>query len=110
MGREIIGLYLGTSNIGSIYGAAGSVIVILLWVFYTSQIIFFGAVFTFVYSRKYGFNIYPAEYAVRFVRQEIEVGHTAVNAEPGKFTKDIYGEEEAKEAEPEENLSAGENI
>jgi membrane protein len=110
IGREVIGLYLGTSNIGSIYGAAGSVIVILLWVFYTSQIIFFGAVFTFVYSRKYGFNIYPAEYAVRFIRQEVEVGHTAVNAEPGKYTKDIYGEEEAKKVEPEENKSAGENI
>ncbi|SIT89538.1 YihY/virulence factor BrkB family protein [Pontibacter indicus] len=112
IGREIIGLYLGTSNITSIYGAAGSVIVILLWVFYTSQIIFFGAVFTFVYSRKYGFNIYPAEYAVRFIRQEIEVGHTAVNAEPGKFTKDIYGEEEAKEAaeSEEKEKSAGEGI
>lgn len=112
IGREIIGLYLGTSNITSIYGAAGSVIVILLWVFYTSQVIFFGAVFTFVYSRKYGFNIYPAEYAVRFIRQEIEVGHTAVNAEPGKFTKDIYGEEEAKEAAKldEHDKSAGEGI
>ncbi|WP_018476425.1 YihY/virulence factor BrkB family protein [Pontibacter roseus] len=112
IGREVIGLYLGTSNITSIYGAAGSVIVILLWVFYTSQIIFFGAVFTFVYSRKYGFNIYPAEYAVRFIRQEVEVGHTAVNAEPGKFTKDIYGEQEAKEAaaEHEGDKSAGENI
>ncbi|MDX5418713.1 MAG: YihY/virulence factor BrkB family protein [Hymenobacteraceae bacterium] len=109
IGREIIGLYLGTSNITSIYGAAGSVIVILLWVFYTSQIIFFGAVFTFVYSRKYGFNIYPAEYAVRFIRQEIEVGHTAVNAEPGKFTKDIYGEEEAAESD-EEDKSLGEGI
>jgi len=77
--RGLIGFYLGTTNVGSVYGAAGSVVVILTWVFFTSQIIFFGAVFTFVYSRKYGFNIYPAEYAVRVIRQEVEVGNSAVN-------------------------------
>lgn len=92
--RGLIGFYLGKNDVASVYGAAGSVILILTWVFFTSQIIFFGAVFTFVYSRKYGFNIYPASYAVRVIRQEIEAGNSAVNAEPGKHTKEVYGEEE----------------
>lgn len=95
--RGLIGFYLGKNDIGSVYGAAGSVVVILTWVFFTSQIIFFGAVFTFVYSRKYGFNIYPADYAVRVIRQEVEVGNSAVNAEPGKHEKEVYGELEEEE-------------
>ena len=95
--RGLIGLYLGKNDVGSVYGAAGSIIVILTWVFFTSQIIFFGAVFTFVYSRKYGFNIYPADYAVRVIRQEVEVGNSAVNAEPGKHEKEVYGELEEEE-------------
>jgi membrane protein len=85
LGRFIIGFYLGNSNYASIYGAAGTVVIILVWVFYSSQILFFGAVFTLVFSRKYGSNIYPSQYAVRVIRQELEVGKTAVNAEPGKF-------------------------
>lgn len=107
--RGLIGFYLGTSDVGSIYGAAGSIIVILTWVFITSQIIFFGAVFTFVYSRKYGFNIYPSNYAVRVVRQEIEVGNSAVNAEPGKFASKVYNED-AETKGSEENIWVGENI
>ncbi|MER2997417.1 YihY/virulence factor BrkB family protein [Pontibacter populi] len=91
--RGIIGFYLGKNDVASVYGAAGSVVIILTWVFFTSQIIFFGAVFTFVFSRKYGHNIYPANYAVRVIRQEIEVGNSAVNAEPGKHAKEVYGEE-----------------
>ncbi|WP_240773261.1 YihY/virulence factor BrkB family protein [Pontibacter sp. SGAir0037] len=110
--RSIIGFYLGTADVGSMYGAAGSVIVILTWVFLVSQFIFFGAVFTFVYSRKYGFNIYPADYAVRIVRQEIEVGKTAVNKEPGKHAQEVYADEVKVDEQKEEKgrLSAGENI
>ncbi|MBJ6117571.1 YihY/virulence factor BrkB family protein [Pontibacter sp. BT310] len=100
--RGIIGFYLGKNEVGSVYGAAGSVVIILTWVFFTSQIIFFGAVFTFVYSRKYGHNIYPATYAVRVIRQEIEVGNSAVNAEPGKHEREVYGSEEEPIVPPEE--------
>ncbi|MDX5422570.1 MAG: YihY/virulence factor BrkB family protein [Hymenobacteraceae bacterium] len=107
--RGIIGFYLGNTNVGSIYGAAGSVVIILTWVFFTSQIIFFGAVFTFVYARKYGHNIYPAEYAVRVIRQEMEVGNSAVNAEPGIHAKEAYGEEaEEKEAGEAQERDEGE--
>lgn len=109
--RGLIGLYLGTNDVGSIYGAAGSVVIILTWVFFVSQIMFFGAVFTFVYSRKFGHNIFPSDYAVRVVRQEVEIRNSAVNAEPGKFTKEIYDEEDLKEDEaPAPSSAMGENI
>jgi membrane protein len=52
LGKTLIGLYLGRSTVGSVYGAAGSLIVILLWVYYSAQIVFFGAEFTKVYSRR----------------------------------------------------------
>ncbi len=94
LGKSLIGLYLGNSNFSGIYGAAGSVIVILTWVFYTSQIIFLGAQFTLVYARRYGTNIYPAEYAVRVVNHEEEVGKSAVNAEPGPNEAIANGENE----------------
>ncbi|WP_276498332.1 YihY/virulence factor BrkB family protein [Pontibacter litorisediminis] len=107
--RGLIGFYLGKNDMASVYGAAGSVVIILTWVFFTSQIIFFGAVFTFVYSRKYGHNIYPAEYAVRVIRKEVEVGNSAVNAEPGKHERDVYGEPE-EEPTSESDAAKGANI
>jgi membrane protein len=54
IGKTLIGLYLGNSGVTSTYGAAGSLVVILLWVFYSAQILFFGAEFTQVYARRYG--------------------------------------------------------
>jgi membrane protein len=53
IGKTLIGLYLGRSTVASVYGAAGSIIVILLWVYYSAQIVFFGAEFTKVYSRRF---------------------------------------------------------
>jgi membrane protein len=64
LGKLAIGLYLGHSSTASAYGAAGSLIVILLWVYYSAQILFFGAEFTQVYARKYGSRIVPDEDAV----------------------------------------------
>ncbi|MFD1757240.1 YihY/virulence factor BrkB family protein [Rufibacter sediminis] len=93
LGKSIIGLYLGNSNFASIYGAAGSVIVVLTWVFYTSQIIFLGAQFTLVYARRYGANIYPSTYAVRVVNKEEEIGHAPLNDEPGPNEAKARGED-----------------
>lgn len=93
LGKFLIGLYLGNSNLATVYGAAGTVVVILTWVFYSSQILFFGSIFTLIYSRKFGSNIYPSVYAVRVIRQEVEAGKTAINEEPGKFAQP---EEEVK--------------
>jgi membrane protein len=50
IGKTLIGLYLGKSSLGSAYGAAGSVIVVIVWVYYSAQIFFFGAEFTHAYS------------------------------------------------------------
>jgi hypothetical protein len=54
IGKLVLGLYLGKASFGSTYGAAGSVIIILVWVYYSAQIFFFGAEFTQVYSRHHG--------------------------------------------------------
>jgi len=64
IGKTLIGLYLGRSTVGSVYGAAGSLIVILLWVYYSAQIVFFGAEFTKVYSRRFGTVVVPDPTAV----------------------------------------------
>lgn len=66
IGKFGIGLYLGNSDIGSSYGAAGSMAIILFWVYYSSQILFFGAEFTQVYSRRFGRTATPIRGAVRF--------------------------------------------
>ena len=60
LGKFLIGLYLGTSGVTSVYGAAGSLITILLWVYYSSLIFFFGAEFTHVYAVQYGSGVVPA--------------------------------------------------
>jgi membrane protein len=65
IGKSLIGLYLGNSSVGSTYGAAGSLVVILLWVFYSAQILLLGAEFTQVYSKFQGSPIRPAKHAVR---------------------------------------------
>lgn len=70
MGKFLIGFYLGRSKIGSAYGAAGSLVVILLWIYYSSQILFFGAEFTQVYANRYGSKISPSKYAVRTRRND----------------------------------------
>lgn len=64
IGRFALGLYLGNSSFGSTYGAAGSVVIILVWVYYAAQILFFGAEFTQVYARRYGSRIVPTKNAV----------------------------------------------
>lgn len=61
IGKSLLGLYLGNGSFGSAYGAAGSLIVLLAWINYAAQIIFFGAEFTQVYASKYGSHIVPDE-------------------------------------------------
>ena len=64
IGKFLIGLYLGTSSIASSFGAAGSVVILLVWIYYSSCILFFGAEFTKVYARKFGSGIVPNSRAV----------------------------------------------
>lgn len=54
IGKFALGVYLGRSSVASAYGAAGSLVVMLVWVYYSAQILFFGAELTQVYSRKFG--------------------------------------------------------
>ncbi len=61
VGKFLIGLYLGNSSIASTYGGAGSLAVILVWIFYSAQILLFGAEFTQVYAKRYGSQIVPDE-------------------------------------------------
>jgi membrane protein len=75
LGKFLIGYYLGHSKLSSTYGTAGSVIVMLLWVYYSAMILYFGAVFTHVYAVHTGSRIYPTNYAVWV--QEIEVESAA---------------------------------
>jgi membrane protein len=69
IGKTLIGLYLGRTAVASTYGAAGSFVVILLWVYYSALISFFGAEFTQVYARKYGSKIRPEPHAIRIGRK-----------------------------------------
>ena len=64
IGKFALGIYLGKSGVASSYGAAGSLIVLLLWVYYSSQILFFGAEFTQVYANRFGSHVAPADNAV----------------------------------------------
>lgn len=64
LGKFLIGLYLGKSDVGSAYGAAGSLVIVLLWVYYSSQILLLGAEFTQVYANTSGARIVPTEQAV----------------------------------------------
>jgi membrane protein len=54
IGKGLIGVYLGRAGVTSVYGAAGSLVLVLLWVYYSSQLLFLGAEFTEVYSRRFG--------------------------------------------------------
>jgi membrane protein len=72
VGKFLIGIYIEKVGPGSAYGAAGSIIVMLVWVYYTSAILYFGAEFTQVYSECYGGKIKPASYAVHLIQTEEE--------------------------------------
>jgi membrane protein len=72
VGRFLISLYLAHNNVATTYGTAGSVIIILLWVYYSATILYLGAVFTRVYSVSKGLKIYPNDYAVWVEQQEVE--------------------------------------
>jgi membrane protein len=75
VGKILIGLYLGHSTVASSYGAAGSLVVLLLWIYYSAQILFFGAEFTQVYANRYGShisyrNVAPAQSAASDQKQK----------------------------------------
>ncbi len=80
-GKFLISYYLGHSKLSSVYGTAGSAIVMLLWVYYTAMILYFGAVFTHVYAVQTGSNIFPNSYAVNIKEIEVE-SEKAIQQQP----------------------------
>jgi len=98
IGKSLIGLYLGKSSVASAYGAAGSFVVLLLWVYYSSQILFLGAEFTQVYAKRYGKEIAPDRHAVR-------VKQVTVSEDEGNSFKQV--EKVAKEKEVSRKVEAG---
>jgi membrane protein len=75
IGKFLIGFYLGTSEVGATYGAAASIVIILVWVYYTSIILYFGAEFTKVYTLNFGKGITPDDTAVFIIKQEVKELH-----------------------------------
>jgi membrane protein len=80
LGKFAISFYISKSEVGSTYGAAGSLVVLLLWVYYSSIILYFGAEFTKAYALKYGSEIHPNKYAVTTKTVEVENGSQSVQA------------------------------
>ncbi len=78
LGRFGIGYYLGQSNLATVYGAAGSVVIIMVWVYYSAVILYLGAEFTKVYAKLHGGKIYPNEYAIWIKTEEIPVPNAAL--------------------------------
>ncbi len=72
LGKWALGLYLGSGAAASAYGAASSLITLLLWIYYSAQILLLGAEFTQVYADHFGSKVVPDEHAVRVETQEVE--------------------------------------
>lgn len=70
LGKFLIGLYLGRSEVGTTFGAAGSLAILLIWIYYSAQILFFGAEFTQVYANRYGSRIVPDPGMVKITELE----------------------------------------
>jgi len=65
--------FLGSSTVAAVYGAAGSIIIILIWVYYSAIILYFGAEFTKVYANAHGNKIIPNAYAKAIMAEVVEV-------------------------------------
>lgn len=76
IGKFAIGFYLGSSTVATVYGAAGSVVIILVWVYYSAIILYFGAEFTKVFANAHGNKIIPNGYAVAIKVEVLEVKKT----------------------------------
>jgi membrane protein len=77
VGKYLISFYLASSSLGSTYGAAGSLVLLLIWIYYSSTILLLGAEFTFIYSRNIGSVIRPSPGAVKVRLKEQEEGDSA---------------------------------
>lgn len=96
LGKFAISFYIRHSSVATAYGAAGSLVIILLWVYYSSAILFFGAEFTKAYATIHGSRIYPNQYAVWVKVIEVE--------------EEVTSLQQIEQEKEQENQSTGENI
>lgn len=97
VGKFLLSFYFGRSDPGSTFGAAGSLVLILVWIYYSSMILLLGAEFTQVWARRHGSGIQPSEGAVRVVQERKHVrdgaagrdseGHSAADVHPADVTE-----------------------
>lgn len=78
IGKFCITFYIGKTNVASTYGTAGSLVVLLVWIYYSSVILYFGAEFTKAYALRYGSEIRPDKYAVTVQVVRVESGENSV--------------------------------
>lgn len=82
LGNHLIGWYLASIGVNSVYGAAGSIVIVLLWVYYSSQVLLLGAIFTRVYARHRGSPLQPKENAMPVARPMHVRGNLTVTHQP----------------------------
>jgi len=78
LGKFGISIYISQTQVGSTYGAAGSLVVLIVWIYYSSIILYLGAEFTKAYAVEYGDDIHPNDYAVTTKEIEVETGRKTV--------------------------------
>jgi membrane protein len=86
IGKFGISIYISKSNVGSTFGAAGSLVILLLWTYYSSLILYFGAEFTKAYAVNFGSPIHPNHYAVTTRQVEVETGNASIQENSEKPT------------------------
>ena len=90
LGKFAISFYISKSNVGSTYGTAGSLVILLLWIYYSSLILYFGAELTKAYAVKYGSPIHPNDYAVTTKTVEVETGAKSIQAKENMEVKSTH--------------------
>ncbi|MBE9171169.1 YihY/virulence factor BrkB family protein [Pleurocapsales cyanobacterium LEGE 06147] len=83
-GQYLFGVFLNQTDFGSAYGVAGSLVIIITWIYYTAHILFIGAEFTKVYARQHGSKIVPEEYAVSLSSEQSTSSEQSNRQEPSQ--------------------------
>ena len=107
LGRYLIGLYLGRSAVGSAYGAAGSLVIVLLWIYYSTQILFFGAEFTQVHASRAGSRVRPSPDARAVTKPAPIAGRPALEPAAAKAAGEAQAASAPQHAPASEPIAPG---
>jgi len=80
LGKFALGIYLGSAGVSSAYGAAGSIVALVIWVYYSAQVLLIGAEFTELYACRYGSRITPDDKAVAVKKSGAEAASSVSDA------------------------------